>query len=193
MHDMVGAHRDESGRLRLERYRFGPDLSRSPRNKRLIIKIMDRVFGSTSYTGRLPAYLNSLGCIFSFPTQVENKFWRSDCNDRYIALEQALAAPLDNNPKVEMILTEESSPGALTPGTAGSDYTSRSQLSAQWVRLAAAMSIAFVKTPVCLADELPFGRSRQHGGRAVPERGGRGRARCPSGCAHHGEKVVTGM
>jgi len=109
----LSAHRDESGRLRLERYRFGPELSRSPHgNKRLIIKIMDRVFGSTSYTGRLPAYLNSLGCIFSFPTQVENKFWRSDLQRPLHRLEQALAAHLDNNPKVEMILTEESSPGA---------------------------------------------------------------------------------
>lgn len=117
-------------------------------DKRLVLQILDRVFNSTNYSSRLPAYLNSMGCIHvnsSSPTRVLVKLWRADCMDRRIALENALAAEFDDEPYFEGITNEEVAPG-INPGTSGADYTSRAELATQLKRLWTAMESAWQHT-----------------------------------------------
>ena len=78
---------------------------------------MDRTWGGTSASGKIPDYLLSdpayNGGIYVKPNNkgVIARIWEKPVMDRLIALHKALAARFDKEPYVEGIVLAETSPG----------------------------------------------------------------------------------
>jgi hypothetical protein len=137
-----------------------------PLGKRLIIRVIDRSFGSVpSLSELLPSYLaNEPGGFGGWYNKGEEgvvaRVWVRPIADRKIALLRALAARYDRDPNVEAIVANnESSPGAgVSPGNP-EDYTRAAQ-AAQVKRIAEAAVAAWPHTVVIsrlnhLVDEMP--------------------------------------
>jgi hypothetical protein len=123
------------------------------RNKRLVLQIEDRVFNSVNWEGRIPKYLQTdfngvyVAQAANGTKRVLSTLWKPAVMDRYIKLHQKLAARFNDEPYFEGIATEEVTPG-INPGSAGSGFDHRSQISDQWIRFMAAAREAWTQTNV---------------------------------------------
>lgn len=137
-------------------------------NKRLVIQVMDRRFGTTGYTGALPAYLTNEGgtnCIWqgvatNGTSRVQNKNWLSPCMDRLNALFIEIYNHVKDMNNVHMVTTEEMATGLQNTDSSANGYEasySRDALVAQWKRWADVVGPAYVKTGLCHYTNGPAG------------------------------------
>lgn len=92
------------------------------RGKKIIIRVQDKKFGTTSISGVIPSYLQSSGCSYSRTTPqltAGAALWRTGCMTRAIALFQALAAQYGSNATVVALSAQESVYGP----NVGADYS----------------------------------------------------------------------
>lgn len=137
-------------------------------DKRLVIQVMDRRFGTTGYTGALPPYLaneSGVNCIWqgiatNGTNRVQNKTWLAQCMDREIALYTALYNHIKDMANVEMVTTEEMATGVQSDDSNANGYDatySRTNLETQWKRWADAVGPIYVKTGLCHYINGPAG------------------------------------
>lgn len=92
------------------------------RGKKVIIRVQDKKFSTTSVSGVIPAYLQNNGCAYSRTTPqltAGAALWRSQCMDRAIALFRALADEYGDNVTVVGLSAQESVYGP----NVGADYS----------------------------------------------------------------------
>src|SRR5690606_8747646 len=78
--------------------------------KRLVIRVMDRRFNTTSKADIVPAYVRDLpgGGLVRTSTGYAAALWKPEVMDRLIALYQAIGQRYDADPHFEGLFTEES-------------------------------------------------------------------------------------
>lgn len=87
-----------------------------PKNKRLIIMVMDRDYWGKTCNGgaRLPKYImdkNQAHPAMSLEAGCVSQFWESDIQERWVKALRALGDHVDNNPQVEAIMLQETAFG----------------------------------------------------------------------------------
>jgi hypothetical protein len=121
-----------------------------PVTKRLVIRVMDRRFNTTSTSGIVPDYLRSeaiyKGGIIQTKTGYAARLWEQPVMDRLIALYRAMGARYDSDPHFEGIASEETT---LSLKSIPAGY-SNSALGAQYERLAATVRPAMPRTNLFL-------------------------------------------
>lgn len=102
------------------------------RGSKMILRVQDKKFGSTSVSGVLPSYMTTEGCTYSrtTPTQAAGAaLWREHCMTNYINMFKALLDEYGDEPTLVAISMEESVYGQNLPA----DY-SASALTSQFIR-----------------------------------------------------------
>lgn len=88
-----------------------------PVPKRLVVRIEDRKFGTTSTSGIVPAYLLTESIYKGGLTRTKNgyaaRLWEQPVMDRLIALYKAIGARYDSDPYFEGIASEETTLGLI--------------------------------------------------------------------------------
>lgn len=106
--------------------------------KRLVIRIMDRKFNTTSPSGIVPSYLTTesvyKGGVVKSSTGYVARLWEAPVMDRLIALYKAMGSRYDADPYFEGIATTEST--LALPKTSLPSGYSHAALGTQWERLA---------------------------------------------------------
>jgi hypothetical protein len=112
-------------------------LKAQPTKKRLMLRIMDRKFGSGT-SGIVPQYLTTEsiyhGGLVKTKAGHAARIWEKPVMDRLITLYKVVGARYDNDMYFEGIVSEETTLGLPTPYPSGYSNTA---LAAQWKRLAA--------------------------------------------------------
>lgn len=104
-------------------------------NKRLVVRVMDRRFGTSTATGIIPSYMMTStygGGVTRSRTGYVARLWDYRVMDRMIALYRAMGSRYNSNRYFEGITTEEAT--LALPSTLPSGY-SHSALAAQYERL----------------------------------------------------------
>jgi hypothetical protein len=125
-------------------------LKAQPLPKRLIIRIEERAFNTTTGTS-VPAYLKTDPAYNGGEAKMANgtvaRIWEAPVMDRLIALHQALGQKYDEDPNFEGISTEETAIGFSTAAPAPASF-SNAALLAQLERLGGAARTAFSRSNV---------------------------------------------
>jgi hypothetical protein len=123
-------------------------LKAQPTTKRLVVRIMERRFGTSSKSGIIPSYMLTSaynGGVVRTSTGYAARLWEPAVMDRLIALYRAIGARYDGNAYFEGVSTEETTLGLRSPAPSG--YTS-AKLQTQYTRLATAARKAMPHTNV---------------------------------------------
>jgi hypothetical protein len=120
-----------------------------PVPKRLIIRVMDRLYDDTPSLGEYariyPQYMYDAGKLFTGPSTVLWKRYDAEANGWFIDMLNAYAAAFEGEPFVEMICPFQET--SYDSSTAPSDFSS-SKLRTQYDRLALALRTAWPTTNV---------------------------------------------
>ncbi len=126
-------------------------LKKQPTQKRLVVRIMDRKFNTTSDSGIVPNYLrtNALfeGGLVRTNTGYAARLWVPPVMSRLIALYKAIGWRFDSDPYFEGLFTEETPLGALSWDAP--DYSNEA-LTDQYVRFVGAVKPALPTTNLFL-------------------------------------------
>jgi hypothetical protein len=121
-------------------------LATQPTPKRLVIRVMDRRFNTSSPDGIVPSYLRSNywdGGVARSKTGYVARLWDPRIMQREIALFQALGKRYDSHPLLEGFATEETALGLRAPYP---DGYSTATLEAQYERFAKAVHPTILHT-----------------------------------------------
>jgi hypothetical protein len=128
-------------------YTYLSRLKAQPTPKRLVVRIMDRRFNTSSRSGIVPNYLlnNSQfnGGVVRTRTGYAARLWEPRVMGRLIALYQAMGRRFDSDPNFEGIFTEESTLSLRSPFPSGYSHAA---LTNQYIRFVNAVKPAMPRS-----------------------------------------------
>jgi hypothetical protein len=114
-------------------------LKAQPTVKRLVVRVVDRKFGTSSSGGIVPSYLLTAtynGGLVRTSTGYAPRLWEPAVMDRLIALHQAIGRRYDDDPYFEGLATEETTLSLSEPFPAGYSHAALGRQYARLVRAA---------------------------------------------------------